>query len=89
MPARVPIRVGKIYDINGIPFTLIITKGKELAYLSVATSRDGLIDSTADVLEAAEAWRGEMGSPIRGRIDTNRPPVKDIANPCPPSQASG
>lgn len=89
MPARKPIRAGVAYEINGIAFTLITTKGKELAYLAVATESDGLIDGPAEVLASAEAWRLEMEAPVRRRIDTNQSPVKDISNPCPPSQASG
>lgn len=73
MAARVPIRAGKVSEINGISYSLITTKGKELAYLAVATERDGLIDGPEDVLEAAERWRAEMATPIRRRIvDKNK-----------------
>lgn len=89
MPARIPIRAGKCYDINGVPFTLITTSGKGLAYLSVATESDGLIDGRDEVLAAADAWRLEMESPIRGRFDKSAAVGKDETNPCPPSQASG
>jgi hypothetical protein len=89
MPARKPIRAGIAYEFNGIPFTLITAKGKELAYLAVATESDGLIDGPVEVLAAAEAWRAEMESPIRGRIDKSAPVGKDKSNSCPPSQASG
>lgn len=88
MPARITIRAGRVCQFSG-PFTLITTKGKDLAYLAVATENDGLIDGPEEVLAAAEAWRLEMESPVRERFDRNPAPVKDISNSCPPSQASG
>lgn len=85
MPARIAIRAGKGYEINGIPFSLITTKGKELAYLSIATESDGLIDGHEEVLESAERWRREMEEPVRTRFDKSGDSDKDSANSCPPS----
>jgi hypothetical protein len=88
MPARIPMRTGRVCQFSG-PFTLITTKGKDLAYLAVATENDGLIDGPEEVLAAAEAWRLEMESPVRGRIDKVDLSGDYKANSCPPSQASG
>lgn len=88
MPARIPIRAGRVYQFSG-PFTLITTKGKDIAYLAVATENDGLIDGPKEVLAAAEAWRQEMESPVRERFDKVDLSGDYKANSCPPSQASG
>lgn len=90
MPARIMVRAGKPHLINGIPYTLITTKGTELAYLSVATESDGLIDGFDEVIAAAEVWRREMAPPVRARLDRNVFPDNSTANSCPPlNQASG
>ncbi len=87
MPARITIEAGSIYVVNGVPLTLIATRGKGRAYLAVATTSD----SVPELLAAAETWREGMEKPIvrHRRIDRNPPAVNDEANPCPPSQASG
>lgn len=87
MPAKVPIRAGKAYSINGIPYTLITTKGKELAYLAIATESDGMIDGPEDVLASAEVWREQLNT--HSRFDKSADVDKDGANSCPPLQASG
>lgn len=86
MPAKIPLRRGRVCQFSG-PFALITTKGN-VAYLSVATENDGLIDGPEEVLAAAEVWREEMESPIRGRIDINAIPGNDISNSCPPSNGA-
>lgn len=86
MPARIPLRRGRVCQFSG-PFALITTKGN-VAYLSVATESDGLIEGPEEVLAAAEAWREEMESPIRGRIDKVDPVGKDKDNSCPPSNGA-
>lgn len=89
MPARIPVRAGKPHSINGIPYTLITTKGKDLAYLAVATESDGLIDGPEEVLAAAEVWRREMAEPVRTRFDKAELSDNSTPNSCPPFTASG
>lgn len=86
MPAKIALRTGVVRHFT-VPFALIGTKGR-VTYLSVATESDGLIDGPEEVLAAAKAWREEMESPIRGRIDINAIPGNDISNSCPPSNGA-